>query len=280
MKVYDFIVLFLLLAIAVVLLYRRMDTYTADQLTSLSSNSIISYQEDLVSSLGDLIDIILSQLGGDDASAFTKMNSLITSYNTKAAAVIARRLANGVSSAGRDPPINLPLLSSVSEFNQIFTTAYTSGETAFGDDITGKRNKMILRTFASVCGGLISEINKILTVVEYSADGRPTYTDEIINSSKKTPSEVLTYGFRVLKTLYASKPSGSDGLVISADAWNTINSIFPSTITPYTSLQDISTDVTNNSDRVKYFVKAYSIGAAYIVWLAENKWKLDPTWSF
>ena len=280
MKVYDFVVLFLLLAIAVVLLYRRMDTYTADQLTSLSSNSIIAYQEDFVSSLGDLIDIILYQLGGDDASAFTRMNSLITSYNTKTAAVIARRLANGVSAARPDPPTNLPLLSSASEFNQIFTTAYTSGETAFGDDITGKRNKMILRTFASVCGGLISEINKILTDVEYSADGRPTYTDEIINSSKKTPSEVLTYGFRVLKTLYTSIPSGTDAPVISADAWNTINSIFPSTTTPYTSLQDISTDVTNNSDRVKYFAKAYSIGAAYIVWLAENKWKLDPTWNF
>jgi hypothetical protein len=139
---------------------------------------------------------------------------------------------------------------------------------------------MILRTFASICGGLISELNKILIVVEYSADGRPTYTDEIIQSSGKTPNQVLTYGFRVLKTLFATPPGADGKPVLSADALSTINGIFPSTITPYTSLQDISTDVTNNSDRVKYFAKSYSIGAAYIVWLSENKWKLDPAWNF
>lgn len=268
MKVYDWIVIGLLISIMVMLILRRVDKYTMAESEKFNMNSFLigsfthqsgSQQSMMINSV---CDILLSQLGGDSTTALSTMNSLITTTNTAV------------------PSLQAPLYATADEFNQVFTTAFSSSESAFGNDAPGKRNKMTLRTFASLPIGTVDFVKKIIPFTS-SSDGKPSFTDEIVQASGKTVEEILKYGVKVIKAVYAA-PSGPNGPVVSADALTLINSIFPSSIQKFTSGTEIMTEsnnTTNPTPRILFFAKAYIIGFAYIVWLAENKWRLDPTWS-
>lgn len=260
MKVYDCVVLTLIITILIVLLMKRKtDTFTDQNVATFQSNSFIMVGSGLPDPTSDVCDIIISQLSGNNDSALAKMNSLITTFNTKT------------------PAMQMPLLTNVAEFDQIFTTAFNSGESAFGSDSVGKRNKMILRTFAGICGQVVGWARSWLPIT-YASDGKPTFTDEIVQATGKTVNEVLTYGLKVIKTLFA----GGGAPTISDDTFVLVNSIFPSSIPKYTNTQEMSRelkDPTNLPPRGIFFGKAYVIGSAYIMWLVDNKWKLDPAWS-
>jgi hypothetical protein len=63
-----------------------------------------------------------------------------------------------------------------------------------------------------------------------------------------------------------------------------INSTIPSKYTPKFDrtdtnfIQNVLESPTPNETTI-WFIKALMIGPAYLAWLAENKWKLDLTWS-
>lgn len=267
MKVYDWIVLGLIISILIILVRRRVDGYTSEDMSKIAMNSflIVTLTNNVPQGqvYADICDILLSQLGGNLDTALSKMNSLVTLTNTAV------------------PSLQAPTFTTTDEFNQVFTTAFNSTESAFGNDPIGKRNKMILRTIGSFPIQTVEFMKNTFLPVSYTSDGKPTFTDEIVQASGKTVGEVLKYGVEVIKIVFAAPPD-PNGPTVSADALNLINSIFPSNIPKFTSGQEFlmeTRNTTNPTSRILFFAKAYIIGFAYIVWLAENKWRLDPAWS-
>lgn len=260
MEVYDWVVFALIVTILIILYMKRnTDTFTTQEFRTIDSNSFTVVSPGIPVPTSYVCDIVISQLSGNNDTALAKMNSLITNFNTIT------------------PAMQMPLITNTTEFDQIFTTAFNSSESAFGNDSVGKRNKMILRTFAGLCGQMVNAVSTFLPIT-YDSTGKPTFTDEIVQASGKTVNEVLTYGLKTIKAVFA----GGGETSISADTLVLINSIFPSTIPTYTSASEMTTELstrTNLPPRAIFFAKAYIIGSAYIMWLVTNKWKLDPAWS-
>lgn len=258
MKVYDVTVVTILLAILYVLLTRKNEQYTNSDMQSFGQNSFIA--RGARDAIGQFCDTMISELL-NDGTAFTKLNAFISSTNTQY------------------PTLNAPLFTSVAEYNQVFTTAFNSGESAFSSDAIGKRNKMTLRTYASPCISILGSIPPNILTIEYDANGKPTFTDEIVQASGKTVNDVLTFGFRSIKDFFTQNPSGGS---TPASTLAMVNDILPSNLGRYASSTEFENDfnnVNNPSARMVFITKAYSVGAAYIAWLAENKWRLDPAWS-
>jgi len=64
---------------------------------------------------------------------------------------------------------------------------------------------------------------------------------------------------------------------------NALNAVLPSGYTPYASVTDFTAKIgaagTYDATTL-WLLKFYSIGPLYTVWIAENKWRLNPSWSF
>jgi hypothetical protein len=256
----DLVFIGLIIIILVLVLNRVMSGYTSQQ----GQKFIGLLRPDSGIPVGKVFDVTIAQLAPSGKESYTIMNEIITSYNPKLVTP-------------------LPLFTSESELNQVYTTAFTSGESAFSKDSIGDRNRMALRLTAGIPIAMTSVIPSTMLTVTYGPDGKPTYTDEVVQKTGKSINEILTFGMRVLKDyMTQAVPSSSGPPQPPASTIQMINDILPSEFPKYSSGAELSNETSmtiNPPERVKFFIKAYTIGAVYMAWLAENKWKLDLDWA-
>jgi hypothetical protein len=166
--------------------------------------------------------------------------------------------------------------SNINELNSMFETAYTSGESGLGT-----RERMILRTFAWPSVEIISEFSYYAISLNYTSDGVADFTNTIIAESGKTPKEMLRYCFTFIDKLFST---GEGSNPYTPEVIDYINSAIPSKYTQKfdrtdnMSIQNALRSSTPNETEI-WFIKALMIGPAYLAWIAENKWKLDPMWN-
>lgn len=240
--------------------FSRKEQYTQAQ----SSNLFSIFKGTYTGTAGDNLKIytIKSILGvdiGDDPSiGLSNVNLLVDTLNS-----------NGFT---------FTHFSNISELNTMFDTAYNSGEAGLGN-----RDRMILRTFAWPSVAITSQFTSNASVLSlsYTSDGVPDFTSTIVSESGKTTKEMLQYCFTIIDKLFSS---GNEQNPYTPDMIDYINSTIPS---QYTQKFDRTDNMSvmnaiqspSPNDTTIWFMKALVIGPAYIAWIAENKWKLDPMWN-
>jgi len=240
--------------------FRWSEKYTRDQAAALDS----SFRDRYTSVNGDNLKVytIKSILGvdiGDDPSiGLSNVNLLVDTLNS-----------NGFT---------FTHFSNISELNTMFDTAYTSGESGLGT-----RDRMILRSFAWPAVEITSQLTSNASVLSlsYTSDGVPDFTSTIVSESGKTTKEMLQYCFTIIDKLFSS---GNGQNPYTPDVIDYINSTIPA---KYTQKFDRTDNMSvmnaiqspSPNDTTIWFMKALVIGPAYLAWLAENKWKLELTWT-
>lgn len=250
-------VLIVVLVLTLIWINRR-EQYTREQSSNLFS---IFHDSTYIGTAGDNLKVytIKSILGvdiGEDPSiGLSNVNLLVDTLNS-----------NGFT---------FTHFSNISELNSMFETAYNSGESGLGN-----RDRMILRSFAWPAVEITSDFSSPAISLNYTSDGVPDFTSTVVSESGKTTKEMLQYCFTILDKLFSF---GDRGNPWTPEMLDYVNSTIPSKYTPKfdrtdnTSIENALRSPTPNETTI-WFIKALMIGPAYIAWIAENKWKLDPMW--
>jgi hypothetical protein len=239
----DYMIIGLLIVILMILLSRRHSSYTTAQLSMLTPaipQSAAQLGKD------DIIDIIINQTKG--LPVLASVNSLISKVNTA------------------EPSARLVPYTSEAQLSNMFRTAYANSEASLT-----KTDKAILR-FDILFGIEVANLpwgSGGLPTISYTSDGKPVWADEVLGQTG------LTIHQGIVKTLEMVKNSPMmDNNLISE-----INSILPSNLTPFANPADYQTKVASFTDpSIVWFVKFFSIGPLYLLWVAENKWRIDLSW--
>ena len=240
----DYVIIGLLIVILMILLSRRKSSYTASQL-SMFTPAIPQSVARLV--VNDILDITINQAKG--LPVLSSVNSLIAKVNT------------AESSAQLVP------YTSETQISTMFQAAYDNSEASLT-----RTDKAILR-FMTLLG--VESQQQIpwgsggLPVLSFTNQGKPVWADEIMGQTGLTIHEGIVKTLEMIK----NTPMMNDGLIAE------INSLLPSNLTPFASIADFRTKASSMTDpSIVWFVKFYTIGPLYMVWLAENKWRIDTSW--
>lgn len=244
----DETIIILLIAIILLLIYRRQSTYTPAQVTAFNNvlpNSIRGNSAFNQS----LYDIVINQIKG--LPVLTAVNNIITIMN----------------SGGLTPP--LTLYTSDDQIKTMFQNAYENGESGLT-----RTDKAILRVFSLVGIALSTTIpwgTKGLPALQYTSEGKPVWADEILAQTGLSINEAILKVFEAAKISTGTIPDV-----------NVINSLLPENLSRYTSSEDFTTRLRASTydATTLWFTKFIAIGPLYTLWIAENKWRLDLSWSF
>jgi len=240
----DYIIIGLLVVILMILLSKRQSSYTTAQLSMLTPAIPQSAAE---LGMDDIIDIIINQTKG--LPILTSVNSLIAKVNTA------------------EPSAQLVPYTSEAQVSNMFQTAYANSEASLT-----RTDKAILR-FDIIIGIEISTLpwgSGGLPTISYTSDGKPVWADEVLGQTGLTIQQgiikvmEIVKEFRTLNNAFITK----------------VNSILPSNLTPIANVADYSTRVSasNKDPTIIWFIKFVSIGPLYLLWVAENKWRIDTSW--
>jgi hypothetical protein len=239
----DYLIITLLIVILMILFSRRQSSYTQSELGMLTP-AISQSVATLVA--GDIIDIIINQTKG--LPVLSSVNSLINKVNA------------AESSAQLVP------YTSEAQISNMFQTAYNNGESSLT-----RTDQAILRfvtLFAIEIQGFPWGSGG-LPVISFTTDGKPVWADEVLGQSG------LSIHDGIIKVMEIAKKLKN----IDASFLDDINSLLPSNLTKFTSLNDYANRFPSMTDpSIVWVVKFVSIGPLYMVWVAENKWRINLSW--
>lgn len=239
----DYVIIGLLVIILMILLSRRVSSYTTAEL-GMFTPSIPSRVAQLVSD--DVADIIINQTKG--LPVLSSVNSLIAKVNAA------------------EPSAQLVPYTSESQISNMFKTAYDNGESSLS-----RTDQAILR-FTMLFGVELQMLpwgSGNLPVISFTSTGKPVWADEVLGRTGLTIQEGIV---KVMETVKNFKTI-NDVLITQ------INSILPSNLTPFASVADYNNKMTGKTDpSIVWFIKFVSIGPLYMLWLAENKWRINLSW--
>lgn len=252
------VVLTLVFILLVVLIWPlRKERYTLSDVGKIDSYFFPRYP----GANGDNIKIyivksVLNELDGNRELELSNINMLVDTLNS-----------NGFTFSH---------YSNVTELDTMFETAYTSGEPGLGT-----RDRMILRSFAYPGIDMAVDRNSNLFAITYTSDGVPDYMSTIVSESGKTSKDILKLCFVVIDKLFSTEMVGNPW---TPEIIDYINSLIPDKYAPKfdrTNNMSVMNGVTNETPTpaALWFVKAVTVGPAYLAWLSENKWKLDLNWN-
>jgi hypothetical protein len=236
---------------------RKKETYSDIQITSLDSFFNNRYRGTNAGNIKKYIvkSILSLDIGNDTSAGLSNINLLVDTLNS-----------NGFT---------FTHYTDVNELNTMFDIAYTSGESSLGN-----RDRVILRAFAWPGIAITREFSRVVPV-NYTSDGVPDFTSTIVSESGKTTKEMLQYCFTIIDKLFSSGDSQNPW---TPEVIDYINSTIPSKYTQKfdrtdnMSIMNALNSPTPNETTI-WLIKAMVIGPAYLAWIAENKWRLNLTWT-
>ena len=256
MKPKDLAIVGLILVLVILLLIgrRRVSGYTQEQINMIPKTLPIRGENRTIIQKY-LIKVIRNQLEKTDPLA--NVNALVDSFNS----VIT------------DPAKKLTPYGTITDFDNLITNVYTSGETSSMNE----RDRIILRAIAWPNMTLLA-LDTSLTDPYTAPDGKADFTDTIVSETGKTIEEIFKFSYVLLDTLLTDE-SRQDGF--SPSSIDYINSYIPSKYDPPFLNSDGLAPIEalrGTTERGKFLVKLLTIPSIYIKWMVENKWKLDLTW--
>jgi len=239
----DYVIIGLLIVILMILLSRRQSSYTTSQISMLIP-AIPQTVAQLV--LNDIIDITINQTKG--LPVLSSVNSLIGKVNTA------------------EPSAQLVPYTSEAQVSNMFQTAYDNSEASLT-----RTDKAILR-FDILFGIELASLpwgSAGLPTISFTNQGKPVWADEVLGQTGLMIQQGIVKTMEMVKEFQTLN-----------DAFITkVNSILPSNLTPFANVADYETKVTSMTDpSIVWFIKFVSIGPLYLLWVAENKWRIDTSW--
>ena len=249
MKVQDIALVGLVVLVLLLVLWNfRSSGYTSEQVGTMLRSAISPSVLGTPTFITNVISILLN--GTKKQSFLTQANAIIASIN--ATNYFSTQLVPYTSDA---------------QFETLFGTAYTSGESSLS-----ATDRVLLRVIYAIGADIPAILgNRGLPVLTYTSDGQPEWAPAILAQTG------LTLEQNLIKTLEIY----GDTTDIDPAGVTKINAILPSSFTPFASVSDLDNRMTNSTldPSAVWLYKFMFIGPLYIAWIAENKWKLDPTWS-
>lgn len=239
----DYVIIGLLIVILMILLSGRVSSYTTAELSMFKPSIPTSVARTVVD---DIVDIIINQTKG--LPVLSSVNSLIAKVNAT------------------EPSAQLVPYTSETQITNMFQTAYDNGESSLS-----RTDQAILR-FTMLFGIELQRLpwgSGNLPAISFTPTGKPVWADEVLGQTGLTIQEGIVKIMEMVK----KAPGMNDSLIAE------INSILPSNLTPFASVADYANKVTGMTDpSIVWFLKFYSIGPLYMLWLAENKWRINLSW--
>jgi hypothetical protein len=171
------------------------------------------------------------------------------------------------------PPVQ-PLVpyTSESQLQTMFGDASKNGES--GLTFT---DRYLLRYVTVVFILLFNNAQRVLGQVTWDARGKPSFADEVLPKNQSIQDNMKIV-FELIQSMYAGDSRGG----VTQGAIDKINTILPTNLTKFASVQDFNTrqssakNVGDTDPAVLFVVKYVMVGPAYLTWVAENYYKLDP----
>jgi hypothetical protein len=243
------VVVALLVVILLLLISRSNSTYTSQQLTA-GVAIIPSPIKNDAQIIQNLYDAIIKSIKGEPI--LQVINNIITMSNAKG--------------------LNVTLVPYATEeaITNMFRTAYLNGESGLTNT-----DKFLLRLYSFIGFDLATQLTgggiPGAPTLEYDSQGKPIWTDETIAPLGLSVNQSIQKVFELAKKFAPGSGLTPDDFILE------INKILPPTYTKFSTgagfLQRTSTDPS-----IIWLFKFISIGPLYILWVAENKWRLDTTW--
>jgi hypothetical protein len=178
-------------------------------------------------------------------------------------------IVNGIlTSAPSNVAQPLVPYTSESQLATMFSTAFTNGESglAFTD-------RYLLRYLTVFFITMLPLVERVLGTVTWGAQGVPNIANEVLSNG-----QTITDNMKIIFQMIQTGPTPTQAVVTQ------INSILPPGLQPFTSVQDMTTRIQTvessggaTIDPTMVFVYKYiMVGIAYLAWVAENKYRLDP----
>ena len=246
MKTQD-VVLVLLVVIIVILLVRKVvSTYTTADAQAFMAN-------------------FARYTGGSPSDIQNVVNFYLATLNEQPIMPIVNGILSSAPSNVAQP---LVPYTSESQLQAMFGNASKNGESglAFTD-------RYLLRFLTVLFIEMLNTIQPIIGNVTWDAQGKPNFADEVLQKNQSVQDN--------MKNVFQLVQSSGNGQM-SQDVLAKINAILPSNLTPFASVQDYQAKSGGSKnggtlDPSMVFVMKYiMVGPAYLAWVAENYYKLDP----
>jgi len=161
--------------------------------------------------------------------------------------------------------------TSESQLQTMFTTAASNGES--GLTFT---DRVLLRALTGIWTNIVSspQVASLGLSVTYDSQGKVSWSDSVLNQTGQTVQQNMLFIFQLVQT--------NAGGAITQEIVDKLNHVLPSNLTPVrdpidwdTKAQTLTTSTPDPT--MVWFFKYVFVGPAYLAWVAENVYHLDPT---
>jgi hypothetical protein len=252
MRTQDVVLILLAVVVLFLLLQKVVSSFTSSDVQALQSN--FAYIDD-TGGIKNAVDFYLATLNEQPIMP-----------------IVNKILADAMANTKLPPVQPLVPYTSESQLATMFDTASKNGES--GLTFT---DRYLLRYVTLVFILLFNNVQNALGQVTWDAQGKPSFADDVL-SKNQTVQDNMKFVFELIQSLFAGGGQGG----MTQGAIDKINSILPANLTKFASVQDFNTkqssakDVGTTDPAVFFITKYIMVGPAYLTWVAENKYKLDP----
>jgi hypothetical protein len=161
--------------------------------------------------------------------------------------------------------------TSESQLQTMFTTAASNGES--GLTFT---DRVLLRALTAIWTNIVSspQVASLGLSVTYDSQGKVSWSDSVLNQTGQTVQQNMLFIFQLVQT--------NAGGAVTQEIVDKLNHVLPSNLTPVrdpidwdTKAQTLTTSTPDPT--MVWFFKYVFVGPAYLAWVAENVYHLDPT---
>jgi hypothetical protein len=252
MKTQDVVLILLAVVVLFLLLQKVVSSFTSNDVQTFQTN--FTYI-DATGGIKSTVDFYLATLNGQPMMPMVNKILADATANTKM------------------PPVQ-PLVpyTSESQLQTMFGDASKNGES--GLTFT---DRYLLRYVTVVFILLFNNAQRVLGQVTWDARGKPSFADEVLPKNQSIQDNMKIV-FELLQSVYAGDSQGG----MTQGAIDKVNAILPTNLTKFASVQDFNTrqssakDVGTTDPAILFVVKYVMVGPAYLTWVAENYYKLDP----
>jgi len=251
MKTHDVVLVLLAVVVLFLLFQKVVSSFTSNDVQTFQSN--FAYIDD-TGGIKNAVDFYLATLNEQPIMP-----------------IVNKILADAMANAKLPPVQPLVPYTSESQLATMFDTASKNGES--GLTFT---DRYLLRYVTLVFILLFNNAQNTLGQVTWDAQGKPSFADDVL-SKNQTVQDNMKIVFELIQSLFAGGGQGG----MTQGAIDKINSILPANLTKFASVQDYQTrgsakTVADTDPAVFFITKYIMVGPAYLTWVAENKYKLDP----
>lgn len=251
MKTQDVVLVLLVVVVLFLLIQKAVSSFTLNDAQTFRSN--------------------FTYTGARNSDVQNIVNFYVASLNSQPLMPIANTILSSAPSNVAQP---LVPYTSESQLATMFENAGKNGES--GLTFT---DRYLLRYLTIFFISMVVSPQSPIGTITWDAQGKPSFADEVLQKNQSIEDN-MKFIFQLIQSTFANNGA------LSQDVLDKINTILPANLTKFASVQDYQTRESNSSSNQSggapidpaflFFMKYVIVGPAYIVWVAENQYKLDP----